>query len=136
MRGFNLLALLHGIAILAFLYECVINRIRHIRHPDARIREWHHGYLGDIMFALGLVLVNVAPWTWFDVLLSTLLVLPGFAFRVDDSWQHWKHTHGEPLYTSPLKRVYTKYLWPLPIIQKLTRWLDRRMGPSEKAHWI
>jgi hypothetical protein len=75
-------------------------------------REWHHGYLG-----IGLL---GASWAlgWPPLgLIGGLLVL-------DDAYQHLRQV-GEPGYESPLHQLYGRYLWPLPWVRSLNRWLDR-----------
>lgn len=75
-------------------------------------REWHHGYLG-------LALVGAAA-----ALKWPSLLVVGFWLTLDDAYQHLRQ-ESDPDYRSPLHRWYVAYLWPLPPIQALNRWLDR-----------
>lgn len=81
------------------------------------VREFHHGYLGD-----ALVLISF-------VFGGTLLALVGVTLRADDTYEHVKQAWlGEPLFESPLHKLYGKYLWPIKIVQKLNAWLDKKFG--------
>jgi hypothetical protein len=74
-------------------------------------RETHHGYYGVALVLLGWGLG--AWWLW----------APGLVLVADDFAQHFLGI-GE----SPIHRLYVRYLWPIPIVQRLNRWLDKVCG--------
>ena len=74
-------------------------------------REWHHGYLGLVLIALSFL------WG------GAWLYVPGAVLVVDDLAQHFLG-----LDPSPIHRVYVKYLWPIPVVQRVNVWLDRLFG--------
>lgn len=76
-----------------------------------RAREWHHGYLGCGLFAIGVV--GHWPVVWAS----------GLILVCDDVAQHFLGV--DP---SPIHRLYVRFLWPLAPIQKLNRWLDKVMS--------
>lgn len=86
-------------------------------HPDITFKEWHHGYLGDLLFIVGLWIFN----GWVPLLIM------GLIFRMDDSYQHFRQL-DKPEFHSILHRLYAKYLWPIPFVQAITKWLDRLFG--------
>ena len=73
--------------------------------------EWHHGYLG-----LALVAVS---FFWGGV----WLLVPGSVLVVDDVAQHFFGV--DP---SPIHGLYVRYLWPIPVVQRLNRWLDKAVN--------
>lgn len=76
-------------------------------------KEWHHGYAG-IAFFFGAYTLG-----WWPVMILALLV------TLDDAWEHlYQDFIDDRTYQSPLKQLYGKYLWPLPWVQKLNKWLD------------
>ena len=80
-------------------------------------KEMHHGYLGILIFILGMLL-NFWP-----------LVLVGDIVTADDAEQHLVQDFlDDRTYQSPLHWAYGKYLWPLPWIQKLTAWANGLFG--------
>ena len=80
------------------------------------VREFHHGYLGDALVLIGFFVVP-------------LLAFIGIVLRADDTYEHVRQAwFGEPLFESPLHKLYGKYLWSLPFIQKLNAWLDSKFG--------
>jgi hypothetical protein len=94
----------------AFLWACWANRVA---HPDVRLAEWHHLYLG-ILFA-GLAVVSRSP----------ALLVVGALVSADDAWQHVRHVTGAVEYVSPLHELFAHYLWPLEPVRWLTALLDR-----------
>lgn len=68
--------------------------------------EWHHAYLGLALCLAGLWL---GPWLW----------VPGLVLVADDTAQHFLGV--DP---SPIHRLYVRWLWPIPVVQRLNRWLD------------
>ena len=74
-------------------------------------REWHHGYLGLVLVALSFLWGGA--WLW----------VPGAILVIDDAAQHF---FG--LTPSPIHVLYVKYLWPIPVVQRLNRWLDNLFG--------
>src|SRR5258705_11633504 len=85
--------------------------------PVVVIKEFHHGYIGDALVLLSFLFGGI------------LLALVGLAFRLDDTYQHVRQAwFNEPLFESPLHKFYAKFLWPLPIVQKLNAWLDSKFG--------
>jgi len=69
--------------------------------------EWHHGYLGLVLILLGWGFG--AWWLW----------APGLVLVADDAAQHFLGV--DP---SPIHQLYARYLWPLPFVRRLNRWLD------------
>lgn len=74
-------------------------------------REYHHLYTG-------LILLVIAPF-WG----GPWLVAPGVLLVVDDVAQHFFGV--DP---SPVHRFYVRFLWPLPWVQAVNRWLDGLFG--------
>lgn len=74
-------------------------------------REAHHGYYGVVLILLGWGLGSA--WLW----------VPGVVLLSDDVAQHFLG-----LDPSPIHRLYVRYLWPIPIVQRLNRWLDRLLA--------
>ena len=70
-------------------------------------RETHHAYYG-----IALVGVGCFWGGWW-------LIAPGLVLVADDVAQHFFGV--DP---SPIHRLYVRYLWPLPVVQRLNRWLD------------
>ena len=77
------------------------------------VREGHHGYIGDLLVVVGFMTSHIIG------LEALIFASIGIIFRIDDSWQHLVQLIN-PIYQSPLHRLYAEYLWPLPIVQKLT----------------
>ena len=74
-------------------------------------RETHHGYYGLVLIALSFLWGGA--WLW----------VPGAILMIDDVAQH---SFG--LTPSPIHVLYVKYLWPIPVVQRLNRWLDNLFG--------
>jgi hypothetical protein len=93
--------------------------------PDVRLRQPHHGYYGDALMLFGLLCQYVlGPSGWPAAVL-------GFAFRLDDTYQHAKQVFGEPGYQSVVHRAYVRYLWPLEWVQRLDRWANALLRPTK-----
>lgn len=106
-------------AVVWFIFSVMSNKYDSIHppHPEITFKQWHHGYLGDIMFLVGLYFGGWGIWLQFS----------GLILRVDDTIQHYAQL-TIPDFRSILHRLYVKYLWPIPIIQKINKWLDRLFG--------
>ena len=102
------LAVIAGSA--AFLAACVMNRT--VGHPDVRLDQWHHLYLG--LFLVPVAVLRRSPLL---MVVAALLVL-------DDGWQHVQQISGHWTYESPLHRLFAAYLWPLQPVQ----WLSARLN--------
>jgi len=74
-------------------------------------REWHHGYLGLVLIALSFLWGGA--WLW----------VPGAILMIDDVAQHFFGCDPSPIHV-----LYVKYLWPIPFVQKLNRWVDDLFG--------
>jgi len=72
-----------------------------------RIGESHHLYYGIALILASFLWGGV--WLW----------LPGALLVLDDLLQHFCGV--DP---SPIHRLYVRYLWPIPFVQRLNRWLD------------
>jgi len=79
-------------------------------------RETHHGYYGLALIALSFLW---GGW-WLRV--------PGLVLAVEDFL--WQHALGKP---SIIHWAYVKYLWPIPVVQRLNRWLDNLMGNKRRS---
>ena len=76
-----------------------------------RLGEWHHGYAGLLLY--------MAPWHAAEI--------AGLVLLADDALQHAIQLRWNPVYRSPLHRLYADVFWPLPTVQWLNRWLDGRL---------
>lgn len=86
-----------------------------------RFNEWHHLYLGAVIFAIAAILERKVG----DASLWHLRLL-GASLAADDAFQHFVQTMlREPGYKSPLAWLYANTFWRLPPVQWLNRWLDR-----------
>ena len=83
------------------------------RTEIVRWNEWHHLYLGVLLAGLGSLLH--ANW----------LTITGDVLAIDDSTQHFIQAAFYPAFQSPLHWLYAKLLWPLPIVQKVTGFLNK-----------
>lgn len=87
------------------------------RHSPFRLGEFHHAFIGA-----GLVVLAF----WIPGVTGIFVQLLGVVFTVDDLWQHKVQTiDGNHRFVSPLHRLFAKYVWPLPWIPALVRFLDR-----------
>lgn len=97
-------------------FEAVVQRAAGMRSPF-RLGEFHHAF-----GAAGLVLLGWA----LDSVTGHFVQLLGIVMTADDLWQHLQQTlNGYVEYRSPLHRLFARYLWPLPWVPPLTRFLDR-----------
>ena len=81
------------------------------------IREFHHGYLGDFLVVVSFLFGGI----W--------LALVGFALRLDDTYQHFRQVvWSDSSFESPVKKLYGKYLYPIPCVRQLQEWLDKKFG--------
>jgi hypothetical protein len=85
-----------------------------------RIREVHHGYLGLLLAAFG---VLAGDW-WL------LLAACGAWVWADDTVQHWRQVLGEPAYLSPLHRGYGWVYARVALVRGLNAWLDHVLGKT------
>ena len=72
-----------------------------------RWRETHHLWYGIILVVLSFF------WGGYWV------CIPGLILVADDLLQHFAGV--DP---SPIHQLYVKYLWPIPVVQRLNKWLD------------
>ena len=79
-----------------------------------RAGEAHHLYWGLGLMVFGALLGGI--WGWVCGGVGAILV-------VDDLAQHFLGV--DP---SPIHRFYVAYLWPIPVVQRLNRWLDKVMA--------
>lgn len=101
------------------------------RDRAIKLTEWHHFYLGVIIFALGTWVwgphVTLRAWMCGEPSPSRLQLL-GAIIASDDAAQHWIQVSIKPSYMSPLHRLFAwVYGWCLPL-RMLERLLDRLMG--------
>ena len=76
------------------------------------LKEWHHGYLGLILFIIGCLINSLA------------LVITGFALIVDDIIFHisgW----------SPLHALYALIYHRSALVRAINAWFDRLFGRKE-----
>lgn len=110
---YQALVLIHLTFIALFVAACVYND-EPDKYPDVVLEEWHHGYLGDLMALVGVLL----GWFWVAAL--------GTALRIDDTYQHARQWAAqEPGYRSPLYVLYSLTLYRLPSIRWLNSQLDK-----------
>lgn len=84
---------------------------------DLRAEEWHHGYLGVLLFAFGWSF----GWAWLEVM--------GLVLTTDDALQHAAQRWlNRPAFRSPFYRLYGLTLYRLAWVRRLNKWLDRGMG--------
>ncbi len=74
-------------------------------------RETHHAYYGAALVLFGALLGG--GWGWACAGVGLVLV-------VDDLAQHFLG-----LDPSPIHLAYERWLYPLPVVQRLNRWVDR-----------
>jgi len=110
-------------AVNQFVLSCMVNygRPKEQQQPDVVLGEWHHGYLGDITFWIGLVL------GWLP------LILLGFWWRMDDTYQHTRQLK-EAEYRSPWARWFGKYMWNIPGVPQLAAFMDRLVAWVASKH--
>lgn len=80
--------------------------------PEVKLRQPHHGYIGDALVLVG-VLIHFGP-----------VAMIGVVLRLDDTWQHFKQVVDESGYQSLVHRWYVKHLAPLRWVHRLQVWLD------------
>jgi len=82
--------------------------------------EAHHFYWGLLLILIAFILIFVEC-------IPLLIIYIGFGLgvilMVDDAIQHIKQ-RKDRTYHSPIHQFYGKYLWPIPWIQKLNKWVD------------
>lgn len=66
---------------------------------ELSFKQWHHGYLGIIMIAIG-VIFALPFTTW----------LGGYVL-LDDLLQHLIQWKWDDAYASPLRYLYNKWIW-------------------------
>jgi len=74
--------------------------------------EIHHLYIGLALVVLG------------TVFHSTFLAIVGDVLAVDDSVQHLIQVVANPKFQSPIHLLYATYLWPIPWVQALNKWVN------------
>jgi hypothetical protein len=84
----------------------------------------HHGLYGLILLALALGLSYVQGVEGY---ISWILYIIGLALFTDDLFQHWIQVRN-PSYHSVVHKIYAKVLWPIPWVQALNKWADKKMS--------
>jgi len=83
--------------------------------------EWHHLYIGLISMALG-----AYRFLEGHQVEGAVEFLLGLWWAIDDIYQHWRQLYEyDPLYHSPVHKLYSDYLWRFNIVKVLTRLADK-----------
>ncbi len=78
----------------------------------------HHFYIGLLFILLGFLLVfSYKVW-------SLILVISGLILCIDDYYQHF---NGQD-YTSPIHKLFAKYLWKYKLVRDITEFFDKLFG--------
>jgi len=86
--------------------------------------EAHHFYWGVILLVIAFILTFIeAIPIWIIYSLDVI----AFALIIDDIYQHIRQ-RKDRAYHSPIHILYGKYLWKIPWIQKLNKWVDKLFG--------
>lgn len=86
--------------------------------------EAHHFYWGIIILLIFFILIFVE-------ILPIWIIYSGFGIGIilitDDAYQHIRQRKDKS-YHSPIHILYGKYLWKIPWVQKLNKWVDKLFG--------
>ena len=88
------------------------------------ITQPNHGYYGLVLLLLGWGAWHL-PGAWW--LLAVPLAGAGLWLWGDDAYQHWRQL-WQPGYESSVHRWFVRVLYPLPLVRRLTNWLDGLRG--------
>lgn len=80
---------------------------------DLRLNEWHHGYLGLLIVALGLTF----GWPWW-------IVAKGVLIALDDILQHTVQAITKTEWKSPMARLYAWVYKRSALVRRVNIWLD------------
>jgi len=86
------------------------------------MKGFHHLYAGILVLLVGFLLL------WSHKIIAVILMAAGMLVMLDDIHQHIIQVFLEPEYRSPLHRLYGKYLWNIPAVKWLNRFVDRLLG--------
>lgn len=90
--------------------------------PVLRVMEWHHAYLGVVVWAVG---AFVGCWP---------LALLGSLVLLDDAFQHaWQFADGDLSFRSPLHRLWLRAAERWPRLAQLSKKLDDLLGGGKDA---
>lgn len=89
---------------------------------ELTLKQWHHGYLGLLIIAAGLV-----DWKH-NHTIRLVCVIVGGIILLDDVLEHTVQAITKTEWYSPLRRLYTVFYVRIGLVRAVNAWLDRAVG--------